>query len=134
MARCLLIAFNEHMGYVFIPGWLLGPDESIFAWRGKIGKRNRMTVPTPNVRAPQAGAARRRVKKYWLVRALGCQKGGRPSVCVGRSISGPTHSPKRNPRASTATAATPPHRDMRRATGTQLSISFEILERFLYQM
>ena len=41
----LVDAFNEHMGDVLIPGWLLGPDESIFAWHGKIGKRNRMKCP-----------------------------------------------------------------------------------------
>lgn len=34
----LLDAFNEHMQNQIIPGWLLGADESISAWRGKAGK------------------------------------------------------------------------------------------------
>ena len=41
----LVTAFNDHMYDVIIPGWLLAPDESMFAWRGKVGKRDRTKCP-----------------------------------------------------------------------------------------
>ena len=41
----LVTAFNDHMDDVIIPGWLLAPDESMFAWRGKVGKRDRTKCP-----------------------------------------------------------------------------------------
>ena len=41
----LVDAFNEHTKEVIIPGWLLATDESMFAWRGKVGKRDRMKCP-----------------------------------------------------------------------------------------
>ena len=41
----LFDGFNDHMKDVVIPGWLLAPDESMFAWRGKIGKNDRTKCP-----------------------------------------------------------------------------------------
>ena len=41
----LVTAFNDHMKDVVIPGWLLAPDESMFAWRGKVGKNDRTKCP-----------------------------------------------------------------------------------------
>ena len=41
----LVTAFNDHMKDVVIPGWMLAPDESMFAWRGKVGKNDRTKCP-----------------------------------------------------------------------------------------
>lgn len=41
----LLDAFNSHNIKQIIPGWLLGPDESIGAWRGKEGKKDPKKCP-----------------------------------------------------------------------------------------
>jgi hypothetical protein len=38
-------AFNEHMAEVINPGWMLCIDESMSAWRGKVGKRDRFKIP-----------------------------------------------------------------------------------------
>ena len=41
----LVDAFNDHNQHAVIAGWLLGADESISAWRGKVGKRNPKKCP-----------------------------------------------------------------------------------------
>jgi len=41
----LITAFNAHMNECIFPGWLLAPDESMFAWRGKVGKNDRHKCP-----------------------------------------------------------------------------------------
>ena len=38
-------AFNEHMNDIFCPGWLLTLDESMSAYRGKQGQRDRKKCP-----------------------------------------------------------------------------------------
>ena len=38
-------AFNEHMHKQVNPGWLLAPDESMSAWRGKVGKKDTKKCP-----------------------------------------------------------------------------------------
>lgn len=41
----LVDEFNEHMEATVIPGWLLAPDESMSAWRGKQGKKDPKKIP-----------------------------------------------------------------------------------------
>ena len=43
--RPLLDAFNARMVETISPGWLLGVDETMCAWRGAVGKRNRTKCP-----------------------------------------------------------------------------------------
>ena len=41
----LVDAFNEHMAEAINPGWMLCVDESMCAWRGKVGKGDRNKIP-----------------------------------------------------------------------------------------
>ena len=43
--RPILDAFNARMKEAIEPGWLLGVDETMCAWRGAVGKRNRAKCP-----------------------------------------------------------------------------------------
>ena len=43
--RRLLTSFNQTMASAFTPGWLLGIDESMFAWRGQVGKGDPKKCP-----------------------------------------------------------------------------------------
>ncbi|KAL1519186.1 hypothetical protein AB1Y20_003446 [Prymnesium parvum] len=41
----ILNSFNSSMQDKVIPGWLLAPDESMSAWRGKVGRNNFTKIP-----------------------------------------------------------------------------------------
>ena len=43
--RGLVDSFNDHMFDAFTPGWLLTVDESMIAWRGQVGQKNRHHCP-----------------------------------------------------------------------------------------